>query len=89
MAYMKHAALGNKHVKDEEVAKLEAEGWVKWPRTKEQKMARPIGFHRDSFALAAPPIAVHAPVVQPLTTDEFIQEVVAVAKRKPGRPRKG
>ncbi len=71
MAYVKHAALGNKHVKDEEVAKLEAEGWVKWPRTKEQKTG------------------LTPAVVQPLTTDEFIQEVVAVAKRKPGRPRKG
>jgi hypothetical protein len=71
MAYVKHASLGNRHVADSEADKLQAEGWVKWPRTKEQK-------------------AGAAPVVkQTLTTDEFIAEVVAVEKRKPGRPRKG
>lgn len=37
MIYMKHAERGNKHFPvSEEEARL-AEGWVKWPRTKEQK----------------------------------------------------
>lgn len=37
MAYVKHHEHGNKHVPDDEVESLQALGWVKWPRTKEQK----------------------------------------------------
>jgi hypothetical protein len=37
MALVKHPEHGNKHVSEEEAAKLESEGWVRWPRTKEQK----------------------------------------------------
>jgi hypothetical protein len=39
MIYMKHATLGNEHFEDAEQAEREAEGWVRWPRTKEQKAA--------------------------------------------------
>lgn len=37
MAYVKHPELGNKHVDDSEVAALVEQGWVKWPRTAEEK----------------------------------------------------
>ena len=42
MVYVKHSELGNKHVSDEEAKKLVNEGWVRWPRTKEQKEAKPV-----------------------------------------------
>ena len=37
MAYVKHPELGNKHVDDSEVAALVEQGWVKWPRTDDEK----------------------------------------------------
>ena len=37
MAYVKHPELGNKHVADSEVAALVEQGWVKWPRTDDEK----------------------------------------------------
>jgi hypothetical protein len=37
MVYVKHPQHGNKHVSAEEAAVLVQEGWVIWPRTKEQK----------------------------------------------------
>lgn len=37
MVYVKHPEHGNKHVSPEEAAALVQEGWVIWPRTKEQK----------------------------------------------------
>lgn len=41
MVYIKHAALGNKHVPEADWPTLQSQGWVKWPRTKEQKNAAP------------------------------------------------
>jgi hypothetical protein len=41
MAYVKHPEHGNKHVPDDQVEALVAQGWVKWPRTKEQKAGFP------------------------------------------------
>lgn len=39
MPYLKHPTLGNRHVDTELVAQsLEAAGWVRWPRTKDQKI---------------------------------------------------
>ncbi len=38
MLYMKHHELGNAHVADAEQAQREADGWVRWPRTKAQKV---------------------------------------------------
>ena len=38
MVYVKHSELGNKHVSDEEAKKLVNEGWVRWPRSKEEKV---------------------------------------------------
>ncbi len=37
MAYVKHPEFGNKTVEDSEVADLVANGWVQWPRSKEDK----------------------------------------------------
>jgi hypothetical protein len=42
MVYVKHAVHGNKHVDESELTKLRAEGWVKWPRTPEEKNAAPL-----------------------------------------------
>lgn len=35
--YMKHAKFGNEHCDESEQAAREAAGWVRWPRTQEQK----------------------------------------------------
>jgi hypothetical protein len=37
MAFVKHPVHGNKNVDDSEVAALVADGWVKWPRSPEEK----------------------------------------------------
>ena len=37
MAYVKHPLHGNKHVADSEVPALVKDGWVKWPRTDDEK----------------------------------------------------
>lgn len=37
MIYVKHPKLGNKHVSADEAQALTREGWVIWPRSKEQK----------------------------------------------------
>lgn len=37
MIYVKHPVLGNKHARESEQSELEAAGWVRWPRSKEQK----------------------------------------------------
>ena len=35
--YVKHPVHGNKHVDEKEVPELVKQGWVKWPRTSEEK----------------------------------------------------
>lgn len=37
MVLVKHPVHGNKHVDDSEVAALVAAGWVKWPRSADEK----------------------------------------------------
>jgi len=37
MIYMKHSEFGNGHFEDEEQGKLESQGWIRWPRTGNQK----------------------------------------------------
>jgi len=37
MPLVKHPAHGNKHVTDAEVPALVEKGWVKWPRSKDEK----------------------------------------------------
>lgn len=55
--YMKHQTLGNRHFPDSEQKAREADGWVKWPRTKAQKSASPT-FMSEPVALPiSPPIA--------------------------------
>ena len=41
MAYVKHPDHGNKHVNASEAQALTREGWVIWPRSKEQKAGIP------------------------------------------------
>lgn len=72
MHYVKHPEHGNRHVTDEELPALIADGWVKWPRTKAQKQAA------DS---AAVPIKLADPIEPPAAP-------VAPARRAPGRPRR-
>jgi len=72
MVYVKHPEHGNRHVSAEKAQALAREGWVIWPRSKEQKAG-----------IAAPDVPVPAgPVVLP------VLNVEQVIKRKPGRPRK-
>jgi len=42
MAYMKHPTEGNRHVPDAEVPALQAQGWVKWPRSLSEKVGIPL-----------------------------------------------
>lgn len=37
MAYLKHPVHGNRNAEDSEVEALVADGWVQWPRSKEEK----------------------------------------------------
>jgi hypothetical protein len=88
--YMKHPTLGNEHCDESEQAARELAGWVRWPRSPEQKA-------RDALKLAAPPAAV-AVVSPAVDAAEPIgaAPVKAIAKddgpfpikRGPGRPRK-
>ena len=41
MIYAKHPEHGNAYFPDVKRLEIEAAGWVVWPRTKEQKAARP------------------------------------------------
>lgn len=36
-AYVKHPVLGNRHVDERELPALVGAGWVRWPRTAEEK----------------------------------------------------
>ncbi len=36
--YMKHPVMGNAHVPASQQTQREADGWVRWPRTPEQKL---------------------------------------------------
>jgi hypothetical protein len=40
--YVKHPELGSKHVPEAELPALVAAGWVRWPRTAEQKADAPV-----------------------------------------------
>lgn len=41
MFYLKHPEHGNRHVKTEaECKRLQADGWVRWPRSKDEKEGR-------------------------------------------------
>ena len=55
MIYMKHKEHGNAQVADAEQAQREIDGWVRWPRTKDQKAG----------IFAAPAKAVTAKPIEP------------------------
>lgn len=57
MIYAKHPELGNAYFPDAKRLEIEAAGWVVWPRTKEQKAARP----DQSAAPQATPEVVSSP----------------------------
>ena len=50
--YMKHPTEGNSHFPESDQAELEAKGWVRWPRTAEQKRGASVVV--DSVAPEAP-----------------------------------
>ena len=86
MAYLKHPVHGNKHVDDSEVAALVAAGWVKWPRTQDDKAlgdGSAAGYWRAKFeAEAAKKVAVEVDEI-----DDPESPDAAPAKRR-GRPPK-
>ena len=86
MAYLKHPIHGNKHVDDSEVAALVAAGWVKWPRTQDDKAlgdGSAAGYWRAKFeAEAAKKVAVEVDEI-----DDPESPDAAPAKRR-GRPPK-
>ncbi len=53
MAYVKHPEHGNKHVPDEDVAALIEQGWVKWPRSVEEKASEAVEQAADTPATVA------------------------------------
>jgi hypothetical protein len=57
MIYMKHPEHGNAHFPDEQEAALVADGWVKWPRTAEQKagISAPVVPDAPAIAVKRPP----------------------------------
>lgn len=52
--YVKHPVLGNRHVDERELPALVGAGWVRWPRTAEEKAGA-----------AAPVVQDVAPVLVP------------------------
>lgn len=71
MKYVKHPTFGNRHVSDEEAPALVAEGWVIWPRTKEQKegLAAPQATAPVADLLVKPEPAGAAPSVDELRAE--------------------
>lgn len=97
MVLVKHPVHGNKHVDDSEVSALTAQGWVKWPRSADEKAlgdGSAAGYWRAKFeAEAAKKLAVEAAKKLAVEVDES-DEVddpespdAAPAKRR-GRPPK-
>ena len=87
MAFVKHPVHGNKHVDDSEVAALAAQGWVKWPRTQEDKAAgdgSAAGYWRAKFEAEA---AKQTAVDDADEVDDPENPDSAPAKRR-GRPPK-
>ena len=87
MAFVKHPVHGNKHVADSELATLVAAGWVKWPRTQEDKAAgdgSAAGYWRAKFEAEA---ARQTAVDDSDEVDDPENPDAAPAKRR-GRPPK-
>lgn len=76
MIYMKHPEHGNKHFPDAQQAELEAAGWVRWPRTAEQKAGAVVEtktYADGTVATGVVPLPAESPV----------------ARKKPGPKPKG
>ena len=89
MAFVKHPVHGNKHVDDSDVAALVAQGWVKWPRTDEEKAAgdgSAAGYWRAKFEAEAAKQTV-GEVDDSDEVDDQENPDAAPAKRR-GRPPK-
>lgn len=86
MVLVKHPVHGNKHVDDSEVSALTAQGWVKWPRSADEKAlgdGSAAGYWRAKFeAEAAKKVAVEVDEI-----DDPENPDAAPAKRR-GRPPK-
>lgn len=89
MVLVKHPVHGNKHVDDSEVSALTAQGWVKWPRSADEKAlgdGSAAGYWRAKFeAEAAKKLAVE--VDESDEVDDPESPDAAPAKRR-GRPPK-
>jgi hypothetical protein len=73
MAYVKHPEHGNKHVSADEAQALTLDGWVIWPRTKDQKAGIKTQPEVVTLKLGA----------QPVDTP-FILPAIITERRKPG-----
>lgn len=89
MVLVKHPVHGNKHVDDSEVSALTAQGWVKWPRSADEKAlgdGSAAGYWRAKFeAEAAKKLAFEADESDEVDDPESPD--AAPAKRR-GRPHK-
>lgn len=89
MAFVKHPVHGNKHVDETEVSALVAAGWVKWPRSADEKAlgdGSAAGYWRAKFeAESAKKSAVE--VDDSDEVDDPENPDAAPAKRR-GRPHK-
>jgi len=54
MVYVKHPALGNEHIEESELAERLAAGWVRWPRTAEEKAGIAASVVKADPALVVP-----------------------------------
>lgn len=94
MIYVKHPALGNRHVTEAEYETMRSQGWVKWPRSAAEKNAAPLS--------SPPPVSIPEAGAAPdlkAQFDEFRSSLppsidveaitnLILPKRKPGRPKK-
>jgi hypothetical protein len=64
MIYMKHQEHGNKHFPDSEQAEREAAGWVRWPRTPEQKRGVETKRYSDGSSATGTSLPDHSPAEQ-------------------------
>lgn len=77
MIYAKHPQKGNKYFPDSERCRIEADGWIVWPRSKAQK---------SPSKVAAPQVT---PEVVSSPRSALDPDGAAPEKRPIGRPPKG
>jgi len=54
MVYVKHPTLGNERIEESELAERLADGWVRWPRTAEEKAGIAAAVVKADPALVVP-----------------------------------